>query len=160
MRLSGNLFCVLVPLSTTLVIVSALVLASCGAGRNDWQEVRLDLPVAPDSVVYVRKPMPNVWVGTEQYRRLRVRDSTLELAAQMGGRTPVNVYLRQDSARTVLQFEESEGTISVDLVSLDSWGSYGRSDSLGMFLGTFVSPEIRDLRFVPATEADPADFGP
>ena len=157
-RLSGQLFCVLVLGSKPLLLIGVLALAGCSRGVDGWQEVSIDVPGTSDDVTYLRKPLPNAWVGTEQYRRLRREDRVLELPVQMGGREQVNVYLRRDSSEAVLQFEESYGTTSVDLRTLTSWADTGKSDSLGAFVGALVSPEIRDLRFVPATEGDPIVF--
>lgn len=140
-----------------LLLAAAVALGGCELrGQEAWQEVRIDLPGDTLDVVYGRKPLPNAWVGTEQDRRLRRGTRVANLAVQMGGREPVNVYLRRDSSRTVLQFEESYGTISVDLATLDGWADGRRADTLGAFVGVLRSPEIRDLRFVPAAEGPPA----
>lgn len=142
--------------SKRLSILSALVLTACVTDAGEWQQVPLDLPGTTD-IIYLRQSIPN-FVGTEQYRRLRVGDHVLELPVQMGGREPVNIYFYRDSTDAILRFDEFQGITSVDLSSLDISDQRISPDSLGRFVGTFVSPEIRDLRFIPASEGEPIDL--
>jgi hypothetical protein len=165
------MFCVLVPARKLLLIIALFGAPGCigevngrqggdnGWALDGWQEVRIDLP-GPDDVDYLRKPLPNVWVGTEQYRRLRYQSWEIDLPVQMGGREPLNLYAGRDSLGVILHFVESHATTSVHLQTMQVREEAGAPDSLGQFVGALVSPEIRDLRFVPASESGPVEFGP
>ena len=155
--MSGHLFCVLV-LNPKIFVLAALALSACYTEAGEWQEVPLDLPEAETDLVYLRQSMPN-FVGTEQWRRLYVggRD-TVDLPVQPGGREPVNVYLDRDSAGVLLRFDEGWNTTTINLRNLEVTESRVALDSLGQFVGAFVSPEIRDLRFVPASEGGAVEF--
>lgn len=134
----------------------SLTVSACGL--NEWQEVELPLPEDLPEIGYLRKPMPNAWVGTEQYRRLRIEGKGLiDLPGQMSGRDPTNVYVWRDSSGVRLVFQELGTTAVVDLERLKTSEEAVPTDSLGTFIGAFVSPEIRDLRFVPAAEAPPVE---
>ena len=149
------------PFRKALISLAVISMAACGPSSREWQEVALPLPDDLPEVSYLRRPMPNLWVGTEQFRQLRIGErEPVEFPGQMGGRDTTNIYLRRDSTGAHLYFEEFGTYATVDLSTADvSVGTVDR-DSVGTFIGAFVSPEIRDLRFVPASETRPADIGP
>ncbi len=127
------------------MLALGLVLPACAHG---WQEVALTGTAEP--VAYLRRPLPNEWVGTEQERRLRVGDrGTVALPVQMGAQDPVAVYDVRGSAGRRLYVTDPGSSAVVDL---DALGASERSlppDSLGALLGVVVSPEGGALRFVP-----------
>ena len=117
----------------------------------------MELPSVDTEVTYLRQSMPN-FVGTEQYRRLRVGAKVLELPVQSWGRGPVNVYIAPDSLDTRLYFDEEHCGFVVYLGSSSVSEDCASADTMGAFVGAFVSPEIRDLRFIPASSGEPIEF--
>lgn len=154
------MFCVLpLGLKTSLALF-CLALSSCAFEAGDWQEVTLSLPDTIPDVVYRRQSMPN-FVGTEQYRRVRVDgQGEVDFPVQMGGRDPVNVYLVQDSSGARLYFDEGLYGTVVELEDLTVTERSGSADTMGTFVGSLQSPKISDLRFVPASVSPPARFRP